>query len=221
MDLVPLWLSLKLAFVTTAVLVIMAAPLTYLLVYVRFTGKSFFEALLSLPMVLPPTVLGFYLLLVMTPQGNIGRFWKAMTGSPLIFTFAGIVAASLVYSLPFAIQPMKAAFEKIDRRLLESSYVLGLSPMATFFKVIIPNAVNGLAASAILVFIHTLGEFGVILMVGGSIPGETRVASIAIYEAVEALRYGDAAIMCLILVPISYLFLLLINRLTRRQIYGA
>ena len=221
MDMVPLWLSLKLALVTTVVLVIMAAPLTYLLVYVRFTGKSFFEALLTLPMVLPPTVLGFYLLLVMTPQGNIGRFWKVVTGSPLIFTFAGIVAASLVYSLPFAIQPMKAAFEKIDRRLLESSYVLGLSPMATFFKVIIPNAVNGLAASAILVFIHTLGEFGVILMVGGSIPGETKVASIAIYEAVEALRYGDAAMMCLILVPISYLFLLLINRLTRRQIYGA
>jgi molybdate transport system permease protein len=220
MDLVPLYLSLKLALITTVILVIMAAPLTYLLVYIRFAGKSFFEALLSLPMVLPPTVLGFYLLLVMTPQGNIGRFWKAVTGSPLIFTFAGIVAASLVYSLPFAIQPMKAAFEKIDRRLLESAYVLGLSPMAAFFKVIIPNAINGLAASAILVFIHTLGEFGVILMVGGSIPGETRVASIAIYEAVEALRYQDAAMMCLILVPISYLFLLLINRLTRRQVYG-
>ena len=221
MDMTPLWLSLKLAFMTTVVLVIMAAPLTYLLVYIRFAGKSFFEALLTLPMVLPPTVLGFYLLLVMTPQGNIGRFWKAVTGSPLIFTFAGIVVASLVYSLPFAIQPMKAAFEKIDRRLLESAYVLGLSPMATFFRVIIPNTLNGLAASAILVFIHTLGEFGVILMVGGSIPGETKVASIAIYEAVEALRYRDAAMMCLVLVPISYIFLLLINRLTRRQIYGA
>jgi len=220
MDMIPLWLSLKLAFVTTVVLVIVAAPLTYLLVYIRFAGKSFFEALLTLPMVLPPTVLGFYLLLVMTPQGNIGRFWEAVTGSPLIFTFTGIVVASLVYSLPFAIQPMKAAFEKIDRRLLESAYVLGLSPLSTFFRVIIPNTLNGLAASAILVFIHTLGEFGVILMVGGSIPGETRVASIAIYEAVEALRYGDAAMMCLILVPISYLFLLIINRLTRRQIYG-
>ena len=220
MDITPLYLSLKLAFYTTVILVITAAPLTYLLVYIRFAGKSFFEALLTLPMVLPPTVLGFYLLLIMTPQGNIGRFWKAVTGSPLIFTFAGIVVASLVYSLPFAIQPMKAAFEKIDRRLLESAYVLGLSPLAAFFKVIIPNALNGLAASAILVFIHTLGEFGVILMVGGSIPGETRVASIAIYEAVEALRYQDAAMMCLILVPISYLFLLAINRLTRRQIYG-
>jgi len=220
MDPAPLYLSLKLAFVTTVVLVILAAPLTYLLVYVRFAGKSFFDALLSLPMVLPPTVLGFYLLLVMTPRGGIGRFWEAVTGSPLVFTFAGIVVASLVYSLPFAIQPMKAAFEKIDRRLLESAYVLGLSPLAAFFRVIIPNAINGLAASAILVFIHTLGEFGVILMVGGSIPGETRVASIAIYEAVEALRYEDAAMMCLILVPISYLFLLLINRLTRRQIYG-
>ncbi|MBN2538585.1 MAG: molybdate ABC transporter permease subunit [Deltaproteobacteria bacterium] len=221
MDLTPLWLSMKLACMTTVILVIIAAPLTYLLVYIRFAGKSFFEALLTLPMVLPPTVLGFYLLLVMTPQGNIGRFWQAVTGSPLIFTFAGIVVASLVYSLPFAIQPMKAAFEKMDRRLLESAYVLGLSPLTTFFKVVIPNTINGLAASAILVFIHTLGEFGVILMVGGSIPGETKVASIAIYEAVEALRYRDAALMCLILVPISYLFLLLINRLTRRRIYGA
>jgi len=117
MDITSLYLSLKLAFYTTVILVIMAAPLTYLLVYIRFAGKSFFEALLTLPMVLPPTVLGFYLLLIMTPQGNIGRFWKAVTGSPLIFTFAGIVVASLVYSLPFAIQPMKAAFEKIDRRL--------------------------------------------------------------------------------------------------------
>ena len=221
MDLTPLWLSLKLACMTTVVLVIVAAPLTYLLVYIRFAGKSFFEALLTLPMVLPPTVLGFYLLLVMTPQGNVGRFWQTVTGSPLIFTFAGIVVASLVYSLPFAIQPMKAAFEKMDRRLLESAYVLGLAPLSAFFKVVIPNTINGLAASAILVFIHTLGEFGVILMVGGSIPGETKVASIAIYEAVEALRYRDAAMMCLILVPISYLFLLLINRLTRRRIYGA
>lgn len=115
---------------------------------------------------------------------------------------------------------MKAAFEKIDRRLLESAYVLGLSPLATFFRVIIPNAVSGLAASAVLVFIHTLGEFGVILMVGGSVPGRTKVASIAIYEAVEALRYQDAALMCAILVPISFAFLLLINWLTRRQIYG-
>ena len=220
MDMVPLYLSLKLAFVTTVVLIIVAAPLTYLLVYIRFAGKSFFEALLSLPMVLPPTVLGFYLLLVMAPQGSVGRFWKAVTGYPLIFTFAAIVVASLVYSLPFAIQPMKAAFEKIDLRLLESAYVLGLSPFATFFRVVIPNSISGLAAAAVLVFIHTMGEFGVILMVGGSIPGETKVASIAIYEAVEALRYQDATMMCLILVPISYLFLLLINRLTRRQIYG-
>jgi molybdate transport system permease protein len=221
MDLVPLYLSLKLAFVTTVALVVIAAPLTYLLVYARFAGKSFFEAFLTLPMVLPPTVLGFYLLIAMTPQGVAGRFWDGLTGSPLVFTFAGIVLASLVYSLPFAIQPMKAAFEKIDRRLLENAYVLGLSPLAAFFRVIIPNSVSGIAASSILVFIHTLGEFGVILMVGGSIPGKTKVASIAIYEAVEALRYQDAALMCLILVPISYIFLLIINRLTRRQIYGA
>ncbi|MCK9274608.1 MAG: molybdate ABC transporter permease subunit [Syntrophales bacterium] len=199
----------------------LSAPLAYLLVYFRFRGKSFLEALLNLPMVLPPTVLGFYLLVVMGPKGALGRLWEAITASPLVFTFAGIVFASIVYSFPFAIQPMKTAFEKIDRRLLESSYVLGLSPLATFFKVIVPNALGGVAASAILVFVHTMGEFGVILMVGGSIPGETRVASIAIYEAVEALNYREAGIMCLILVPISYVFLLIINRLTRSNLYGS
>jgi molybdate transport system permease protein len=221
MDLMPLYLSIKLAIVSTIILIVLSAPLAYLLVYFRFRGKSFLEALLNLPMVLPPTVLGFYLLVVMGPKGTLGRLWEAVTASPLVFTFAGIVFASIVYSFPFAIQPMKTAFEKIDRRLLESSYVLGLSPLATFFKVIVPNALGGIAASAILVFVHTMGEFGVILMVGGSIPGETRVASIAIYEAVEALNYREAGIMCLILVPISYVFLLIINRLTRSNLYGS
>ncbi len=116
---------------------------------------------------------------------------------------------------------MKTAFQKIDLRLLEASYVLGLSPLATFFKVILPNSLGGIAASAVLVFVHTMGEFGVILMVGGSIPGKTRVASIAIYEAVETLNYREAGLMCLILVPVSYLFLLLINRLTRSNVYGS
>jgi len=221
MDFVPLYLSIKLAVFSTVILIILSAPLAYLLVYFRFRGKSFLEALLNLPMVLPPTVLGFYLLVVMGPKGALGRIWETMTSSPLVFTFTGIVFASIVYSFPFAIQPMKTSFEKIDRRLLESAYVLGLSPLATFFKVIVPNALGGVAASAILVFVHTMGEFGVILMVGGSIPGETRVASIAIYEAVEALNYREAGMMCLILVPISYFFLLIINRLTRSKIYGS
>ncbi|MGC9324824.1 MAG: molybdate ABC transporter permease subunit [Desulfomonilia bacterium] len=216
MDILPLVLSFKLALVTTVMLLVLAAPIAYLLVYFRFPGKTFFDAFITLPVVLPPTVLGFYLLIWLGPRGTIGRMWDALFGLPLLFTFSAIVIASLVYNLPFAVQPMKASFEKIDTRLLESAYILGLSRMSTFFRVIIPNAIGGIIASAILVFVHTVGEFGVILMVGGSIPGKTRVASIAIYEAVEALRYQDALFMSLALIPVSYAFLLLVNRLSLR-----
>lgn len=220
MEWLPLYLSIKLACVSTCVLLLIAAPLAYMLAYSRFAGKSLVEALINLPLALPPTVVGFYLLVVMGPKGTVGRLWEGATGSPLLFTFFGIAIASIVYSLPFAIQPMKAAFEKIDGRLLESAYVLGLSRFATFIKVIIPNSISGIAASAILVFIHSMGAFGVLLMVGGSIPGETKVASIAIYEAVEALNYREAGLMSLALVPISYAFLLLINRLNRSKSHG-
>ncbi len=217
MDWQPFFLSLKLAAVSTFLLIILAAPLAYTLALARFAGKAFLEALINLPMALPPTVLGFYLLVIMGPKGFLGRYWETITGSPLIFTFQGIVIALLIYCLPFAIQPMKAAFEKIDRSMLESAYVLGLSPLSTFLRVIIPNSVSGLAAAAILVFIHSIGAFGVLLMVGGSIPGETKVASIAIYEAVESLAYREAGLMCLVLIPISYSFLLLLNLITRRS----
>lgn len=217
MDWQPLFLSLKLAAVSTVLLIVLAAPLAYVLTLARFMGKAFLEALINLPMALPPTVLGFYLLVIMGPKGFLGRFWETITGSPLVFTFQGIIVALLIYCLPFAIQPMKAAFEKIDRSMLESAYVLGLSPLATFFRVIIPNSISGLAAAAILVFIHSIGAFGILIMVGGSIPGETKVASIAIYEAVESLAYREAGLMCLILIPISYSFLLLLNLITRRR----
>lgn len=215
MDWTSLLLSLKLALATTTVLMILTAPLACLLVYSRLPGRSFLEAFINLPLALPPTVVGFYLLLLMGPGGVLGRIWEGSTGSPLLFTFAGIVLASIVYSIPFALQPMRAAFEKIDRRLIESAQVLGLSAPSIFLRVILPNSLSGLAASAILVFLHTLGAFGVVLMVGGSIPGETRVASIAIYEAVEMLQYGNAALMSLALLPIAYGFLLLVHRLTR------
>lgn len=217
MDWQPLFLSLKLAAVSTVLLIILAAPLAYVLSLARFTGKAFVEALINLPMALPPTVLGFYLLVVMGPKGFLGGLWETLTGSPLVFTFQGIVIALLIYCLPFAVQPMKAAFEKIDRSMLESAYVLGLSPLATFLRVIIPNSMSGLAAAAILVFIHSIGAFGVLLMVGGSIPGETKVISIAIYEAVESLEYQEAGLMCLVLIPIGYSFLLLLNMITRRS----
>jgi molybdate transport system permease protein len=215
MDFLPIYVSLKLAMVTTLVLMPLAAPLAYILAYSRFPGKSFVEALVYLPMALPPTVLGFYLLIVMGPKGILGQGWSIMTGGTLLFTFLGITVASIIFSLPFAIQPMKAAFQKIDPRLLENSYVLGLSPFAAFFRVIIPNSLGGILASAILVFLHSMGAFGVLLMVGGSIPGRTKVASIAIYEAVEAMNYGEAGLMCLCFIPISYAFLLLVNRLNR------
>lgn len=216
LQLFPLYLSVQLALVTTTILILLTAPLAYLLVHFHFPGRSFLEALLNLPLALPPTVIGFYLLILMGPEGAAGRAWEAVTGAPLLFTFAGITIASMVYSLPFALQPMKAAFERIDRRLLESAYVLGLSPAGAFLKVVLPNSVHGLAASAILVFLHTLGAFGVLLMIGGSIPGETRVVSIAIYEAVQSMNYREAGILSLVLLPVGFIFLLLVNRLIRR-----
>jgi molybdate transport system permease protein len=216
MDWTALFLSLKLALVATTILMLLTAPLACLMAYSRLPGKAFLEAFINLPLAMPPTVVGFYLLILMGPEGQLGLLWTGVTGSPLLFTFAGIVIASIIYSMPFALQPMRAAFEKIDVRLIDSARILGLSPPAIFIRVILPNSLNGIAASAILVFLHTLGAFGVMLMVGGSIPGETRVASIAIYEAVETLQYGSAAMMSLALLPVCYVFLLVVHRLTRR-----
>jgi len=213
MDYLALYVTLKLALVTTVFLMVIAAPVAYALAYYRFAGKSFLEALIYLPMALPPTVIGFYLIIVMGPKGFIGRTWGMLTGGSLLFTFIGITVASIIYSIPFAVQPMKAAFSKIDRRMLEAAYVLGLSKKATFFRVIIPNSISGIAAAAILVFLHSIGAFGVLLMVGGSIPGETKVAAIAIYEAVEMMNYQTAGMIALSFIPISYAFLLLINKL--------
>ncbi|MBU0482551.1 MAG: molybdate ABC transporter permease subunit [Proteobacteria bacterium] len=221
MDLTPLYLSAKLALISTVVLLIIAAPLTCWLVFNPVRGRFLIESLIGLPLVLPPTVLGFFLLIVMGPEGVIGRSWENLTGAPLVFTFTGIVIAAMAHSLPYAFQPLKTAFERVDRRLLESAYVLGCSKKGAFFRVVLPNTVNGLVAAAILAFAHTMGEFGVILMVGGSIPGRTRVASIAIYEYVEALRYREAWLLSLALVVISYLVLLAVNLLNRRGEHGA
>jgi molybdate transport system permease protein len=188
MDMMPLYVSLKLSIVTTAVLTVLAAPLAYGLSFLKFRGKSFIEALINLPMVLPPTVMGFYLVILMGPKGVIGRMWESMTGGALLFTFLGIAAALIVCSLPFALQPMKAAFQKIDHRLLENAYVLGLSRTEAFFRVIIPNSISGIAAAAI-----------------------------AIYEAVESMNYREAGLMSLCLVGASYLFLLIVNKLNREE----
>lgn len=213
MDYLALFVTVKLALVTTVFLIIIAAPVAYFLAYVRFPGKSFLEALIYLPMALPPTVIGFYLIIAMGPKGFAGRIWETLTGGSLLFTFLGITIASIIYSIPFAVQPMKAAFVKIDRRLLENACILGLSKRAAFIRVILPNSLGGIAAAAVLVFLHSIGAFGVLLMVGGSIPGQTKVASIAIYEAVEMMNYAAAGMIALSFIPISYAFLLLINRL--------
>lgn len=213
MDYSALYLTLKLALLTTTLLVVLGAPVAYFFTFRQFPGKPLIEALLYLPIALPPTVIGFYLVMVMGPKGFLGSFWNTLVGTPLLFTFAGITIAAILYSLPFAIQPMKASFQKIDRRLLENAAVLGLSPTSAFFRVVIPNSTNGIIAAAILVFLHSIGAFGVILMVGGSIPGVTKVASIAIYEAVEMMNYRAAGLMALSFIPVSYLFLLLVNKL--------
>ena len=220
MSLNPLLLSAELALVTTFILLVTVSPVAYFLTHYRFKGKFLLEAFLNLPLVLPPTVLGFYLLVVMGPEGFLGKSWQRLVNDSLVFSFSGIVMASLIYSLPFAFQPMKAAFAKIDRKLLESAGILGLSGPSIFFRVVLPNAFSGIVAAAILVFVHTIGEFGVILMVGGSIPGKTKVASIAIYEYVEALHYREAGIMSLTLLVFCYVVLILLNRFSEKESYG-
>ena len=217
MDLTPLLLSAKLALLSTCFMVVLTMPLAAVLTFLRFPGRFLVDGLVNLPLVLPPTVLGFFLLLVMGPGGALGRVWSLVTDGPLVFTFAGITIAAMLHSLPFAVQPLKTSFRKIDTRLLEMASVLGSSPAAIFFRVIVPNSMGGIIASAILAFAHTMGEFGVILMVGGSIPGRTRTASIAIYEYVEMMRYKEAVFMSLILVLISYAVLVTVNFLNERS----
>jgi len=219
-DWTPLFVSGKLSIATTVILLVLAAPLAYFLAFSRFRAKFLCSAVINLPLVLPPTVLGFYLLIVMKPEGFVGAVWGWFSNTSLLFSFPGIIFASLIYSLPFAVTPMQTAFAKIDIRHIESAKVLGLSSTAIFFRVILPNSFNGIFASGILVFVHTLGEFGVILMVGGSIPGKTKVSSIAIYEAVEALRYNEAGLMSLVLALICYMVLIMVNLLSNKNRYG-
>ena len=191
----PLWLSLQLAGVTTALLIALCTPLAWWLARTRLRSKPALEALVALPIVLPPTVMGFYLLVLLGPYGAIGSWWVEITGSALTFSFSGLVVASCVYSLPFAVQPLQHAFEALSERDLEAAATLGASPRDRFFSVAVPQARRGFLNAAVLSFAHTIGEFGVVLMVGGNIPGETRTLSIAIYDHVETLDYGSAHIL--------------------------
>ncbi len=210
-----LWLSLRLATTTTALLLLLGTPLAWWLARTRHRLAFVVEAVIALPLVLPPTVLGFYLLLALNPDGWIGRGVSALGGPSMVFSFPGLVLASLFYSLPFVVQPIQNAFMAMGERPMEVAATLGASPLDRFFTVALPLARNGLLSATVLGFAHTLGEFGVVLMIGGNIPGQTQVASIAIYEHVEALDYSQAHWLSATLLLISLLLLLPVYRQRR------
>lgn len=211
-----LWLSLRLAASVAILLLLLAMPLAYWLSQTRWRGKFLIESIAALPLVLPPTVLGFYLLVAMGANGPLGKLWTAWFGHTLAFTFTGLVLASVIYSLPFAVQPLVASFESVDTRLLDASAILGASRGQTFRQILLPLSVPGVVTAGVLSFAHTLGEFGVVLMVGGNIPGVTRTVSIDIYDHVQSLEYHEANRVALSLLLISFAVLATIYALNRR-----
>jgi molybdate transport system permease protein len=211
-----LWLSIRLASCVVAVLLLFGTPLAYWIARSSWRGKFLLESVVALPLVLPPTVLGFYVLVAMGANGPLGKMWMAWFGHTLAFTFLGLVVASVLYSLPFAVQPLIGAFENVDSRLLDAAAVLGAGRWRTFREIILPLSIPGVITAAVLSFAHTLGEFGVVLMVGGNIPGVTRTVSIDIYDHVQSLDYGAANRMALALLLISFAVLSTIYAVNRR-----
>jgi len=211
-----LWLSMRLAACVAAILLLLGIPLAYWLSQSKWRGKFLLESIVALPLVLPPTVLGFYLLAAMGANGPIGKLWMAWFGHTLAFTFLGLVVASLFYSLPFAVQPLVGAFENVDSRLLDAAAVLGAGRWRTFREIILPLSIPGVITAAVLSFAHTLGEFGVVLMVGGNVPGVTRTVSIDIYDRVQSFDYGAANRMAIALLLISFAVLSTIYAVNRR-----
>jgi len=205
--------SLSLATIATVLLLLMSPPLAWWLARTRSRARSLVEALVALPLVLPPTVIGFYLLLAMAPDGFLGAGWHAATGQALAFSFSGLVIGSLLYSLPFVVQPLSASFRTVDPGLLEAAAALGADPRRRFLTLILPMHRRALLAAAVLGFAHTVGEFGIVLMIGGNIPGETRVLSIALFDQVEAMRYADAHVTAGLLVAFAIATLVLVYRL--------
>ena len=203
------FLSIELASLTAVILMVIALPLSYWLAYSKWRWKFIVDAIVALPIVLPPTVLGFYLLVGLGPQSPLGRF-----GLP--FTFQGLVVGSVIYSLPFAVQPIAAAFGSVDRKLIESSWMLGVSNIGTFFRVIVPQSWAGVLTGLILSFAHTLGEFGVVVMIGGNLPGITRTLSIDIYDQVQALNFSSAATPSAVLLVLSFVILCIVYGLNRK-----
>jgi len=215
-DLGPLWLTLNLALVTTAILLIVGTPIAWWLATTRSALKPAVEAVTALPLVLPPTVLGFYLLVALSPTSALGKFWVDVTGDSLTFSFSGLVVASILYSLPFMVQPLASAFEQVGAGPMEAAASMRASPLDAFFNVVVPLSKRGFLTASVLTFAHTIGEFGVVLMVGGAIPGRTKVISIAIYEHVETLRYSEAHILSAGLVIFSFCVLLMVYSVNRR-----
>ncbi len=211
-----LLLSFRLAFLVTIILLALATPLAYWLAFTKWRAKFLIEAVVALPLVLPPTVLGFYLLIAMGPNGPLGKLWLALFGHTLAFTFTGLVIASVLYSLPFCVQPLVASFERLDPKLLAASRVLGATKWRTFRKIIVPLSLPGVITAIVLTFAHTLGEFGVVLMVGGNLQGVTRTVSISIYDHVQSIEYAEANQLALALLAISFILLALVYGLNRR-----
>jgi molybdate transport system permease protein len=215
-DLTALVITLKLALVSTFILILLGTPLAWWLARTRWRFKFIPEAVIALPLVLPPTVLGFYLLLMLGPHGPVGGLMEALGGRPLAFTFPGLVIGSIIYSMPFVVQPLQDAFRAIGQRPMEVAATLRASPLDRFFSVALPLARPGFLTAAVLGFAHTIGEFGVVLMIGGNIPGQTRVASIAIYDHVEGLNFSQAHGVSIALLLLSFLLLVAVYGLNRR-----
>ena len=211
-----LLLTAKLASLTTLILLVIGTPIAWWLATTKIKFKPLIEAVIALPIVLPPTVLGFYLLVILSPQASIGGWWFELTGQTLTFSFSGLVIASVIYSFPFVVQPIQSAFESIGQDMMEAAHTLGAKPVDAFFSVAVPLAKRGFLTGGVLGFAHTLGEFGVVLMIGGNIPGETRVVSIAIYDHVEMLEYGQAHMLSAILLGFAFAAMLLMYVLNHR-----
>tara|TARA_A200000113_G_scaffold119243_1_gene107035 strand:- start:22 stop:717 length:696 start_codon:yes stop_codon:yes gene_type:complete len=205
-------LTLKLAFITSGVLLFIALPLAWFLANWQSKAKPFIMSVLALPLVLPPTVLGFYLLVAFSPQSALGQGWQSLTGSNLAFSFEGLVLGSVIYSLPFALQPLYSGFSQLDNRYLDVAKTLGFSATEAFMKIVLPLSKAPIVVALGLSFAHTIGEFGVVLMIGGNIPGETQVLSIALYEQVEALEYDSAHNLSIALLVFSFLMLAALYR---------
>ena len=216
MDWSAIALSLRLATATTLILLVVGLPLAGWLALSHRPGRWAVDALVALPVLLPPTVLGFYVLVALGPRSPIGRAYEAITGQPIVFSFQGLLVASVLYSLPFAVQPFAAAFAAVDRNLIETAWCLGASRARTFARIVVPLARSGIVAGMVLSFAHTVGEFGVALMVGGNLPGSTRTVSISIYDDVEAFNYARAGRTAALLLAFSFVVLALTYRLQRR-----